>query len=218
MPNKKELPSYVNMEVHATELDRLSDTYRAIIQERVSKLTDSLDFAFETIDLARQVEGSPANFDNRYHVSYAPTCERPSLPLTITDYVQAAHANAVDKGWWQEDRSFAECLALCHSELSEALEDIRNGKRPDQEWYESKSPFNSQTSFIVMREDLSDTLKTEGVLNAQWKPCGVPSELADTVIRIFDMAGRWGIDLERAIREKMAYNATRPVRHGGKVL
>jgi NTP pyrophosphatase (non-canonical NTP hydrolase) len=34
-------------------------------------------------------------------------------------------------------------------------------------------------------------------------------ELADTLIRIFDYAGAFGIDLEGAYREKMDYNAVR---------
>lgn len=34
-------------------------------------------------------------------------------------------------------------------------------------------------------------------------------ELADAVIRIFDLAGAYGMDLGGAIAEKMAYNATR---------
>jgi len=41
-------------------------------------------------------------------------------------------------------------------------------------------------------------------------------ELADTIIRILDLAGRSGFDIEGALREKMAYNETRPYRHGGK--
>jgi NTP pyrophosphatase (non-canonical NTP hydrolase) len=35
-------------------------------------------------------------------------------------------------------------------------------------------------------------------------------ELADAVIRIFDLAGAYGMDLGGAIAEKMAYNAQRP--------
>lgn len=35
-------------------------------------------------------------------------------------------------------------------------------------------------------------------------------ELADTVIRIADLAGALGLDLGGAIAEKLAYNATRP--------
>jgi len=42
-------------------------------------------------------------------------------------------------------------------------------------------------------------------------------ELADAVIRILDYAGGAGIDLEAALRAKMAYNETRPYRHGGKL-
>lgn len=34
-------------------------------------------------------------------------------------------------------------------------------------------------------------------------------ELADALIRIFDYAGGFGLDLEGAYREKMAYNAVR---------
>jgi len=50
------------------------------------------------------------------------------------------------------------------------------------------------------------------------KPEGVPSELADIVIRALDAAGAWGIDLEAIIDEKLAYNITRGHRHGGKAV
>jgi hypothetical protein len=36
------------------------------------------------------------------------------------------------------------------------------------------------------------------------------------VIRIFDACGRYGIDLEQAIRAKMEYNKNRPYKHGKK--
>lgn len=41
-------------------------------------------------------------------------------------------------------------------------------------------------------------------------------ELADAVIRIFQMAGEYGFDLGAALTAKMAFNEGRPVRHGGK--
>lgn len=49
------------------------------------------------------------------------------------------------------------------------------------------------------------------------KPEGLPSELADAVIRLGDYAGAMGIDLEAAVIEKAAYNKRRPQRHGGKL-
>lgn len=104
----------------------------------------------------------------------------------INKLVKEAHENAVKKGWWDEDKSFGELIALCHSELSEALEDYRNNNQMTEIWFEGD------------------------------KPCGIPTELADTVIRIFDICGQYDIDLEAAIIQKMNYNKTRLVKHGGK--
>lgn len=39
-------------------------------------------------------------------------------------------------------------------------------------------------------------------------------ELADTAIRLFDMCGGLGIDLEKQIEWKMSFNQTREKKHG----
>ena len=56
------------------------------------------------------------------------------------------------------------------------------------------------------------------------KPCDkmaeltcLEEELADVLIRCFDMAGALNVDLDAAVAEKMRYNSTRSYRHGGKV-
>ena len=41
-------------------------------------------------------------------------------------------------------------------------------------------------------------------------------EIADAAIRIFDLAGGLGIDLDFHIQQKLAYNKTRPFKHGKK--
>ncbi|OQB69703.1 MAG: hypothetical protein BWX92_03842 [Deltaproteobacteria bacterium ADurb.Bin135] len=41
-------------------------------------------------------------------------------------------------------------------------------------------------------------------------------ELADVLIRIFDMSGHLGIDLEGALLAKIEVNSHRPYRHGNK--
>lgn len=118
--------------------------------------------------------------------------------MTINEMLEQAHSNSRAKGWWEEqmgaeelraDRVIAtipEKLALIHSEVSEALEAYRGG-------------------FLGCIVD-ADSLKPEGFA----------SELADVLIRCGDLAGALGIDLEAAVKQKMAYNATRPHRHGGK--
>lgn len=42
-------------------------------------------------------------------------------------------------------------------------------------------------------------------------------EIADTLIRLFDLAGSLGVDLDRAVELKMRANALRKPMHGGKL-
>jgi len=44
----------------------------------------------------------------------------------INDFIKECHAIAKVKGWWDEQRNAGELIALMHSELSEALEAMRN--------------------------------------------------------------------------------------------
>ena len=77
-------------------------------------------------------------------------------------------------------------LMLIVTEISEAMEEYRTGRNSSETYY------------------------TFG------KPMGLPSELADAIIRIGDLAGILEIDLESIVQEKMKYNATRTHMHGGK--
>ena len=46
--------------------------------------------------------------------------------MTINKWIQACYDTAKEKGWWDFERSDGELIALMHSELSEALEAMRN--------------------------------------------------------------------------------------------
>ena len=45
----------------------------------------------------------------------------------------------------------------------------------------------------------------------------VVEELADILIRVFDLCGSRGWDLENAVSRKLQFNKTRAYRHGGKL-
>lgn len=127
-------------------------------------------------------------------------------PLGIRGLCAEANKTATEKGWWSHPRSFGDQIALMHSELSEALEVWRvKGFDPSGFlWFEKE--VEGGTFF-------SATQNRDGTL----KPEGIAAEFADVLIRIFDTCGQYGIDLERALQEKMAYNKTRSFRHGGKL-
>ena len=46
--------------------------------------------------------------------------------MSIKDYIKKCHKTAKEKGWWDSERNEGEIIALMHSELSEALEAMRN--------------------------------------------------------------------------------------------
>ena len=47
--------------------------------------------------------------------------------MDINEYVKECHKTAREKGWWEDkdSRSDGELIALMHSELSEALQELR---------------------------------------------------------------------------------------------
>lgn len=50
---------------------------------------------------------------------------------SINDFIKICYATAKAKGWWDKERSEGELIALMHSELSEALEAMRNNLGKD---------------------------------------------------------------------------------------
>ncbi len=136
--------------------------------------------------------------------------------VTLTDWVGECGRRALSAGWhdtWmRHERNLAplnrltdakkieqlEQVAVEHAvvktalvitELSEAIEELREG------------------------HGLGEVYEGEG-----GKPKGYPVELADAVIRLFDLAYMLDLDLEKLIEDKLRYNETRGERHGGKTV
>lgn len=108
--------------------------------------------------------------------------------MNLNDLRDECHEIAVDKGWYDGgDRNVGEALMLIVTEVAEAMEEVRVGRMG------------------TYRDAYSG------------KPEGFEIEIADILIRIFDLAGFKNIDLDEAVRQKIAFNRTRPVRHGGKL-
>jgi hypothetical protein len=112
--------------------------------------------------------------------------------------------NSVEHGWWagRPARSFGDIIALIHSEASEALEEYRAGHGFLEIYW--KFP-NGEIRSVPEDEE-----RNPG------NPEGIPIEFADIIIRVLDACAALGIDIDKAMAVKMAYNQTRPMLHGGK--
>jgi NTP pyrophosphatase (non-canonical NTP hydrolase) len=155
-------------------------------------------------------------------------------PMDVNEIAARSNETAHAHGWWDQPRSFGEIIALIHSEASEALEEWRNNRNPADRYY-TVAKYRPEVKtleehlhewanaldthgegFVIEEFGLPEEIAAELVVAGFLKPEGIPSELADIVIRVGDTAYECDIDLGEEILLKMAYNATRPYKHGGK--
>lgn len=127
--------------------------------------------------------------------------------IDFSKVMRICGADALKAGWWNDFPGSLEDvklgapitpeqhmwlstkLLLVVSEVSEAHDEIRNGKGIDEVYYTAPSA----------------------------KPEGFLTELADVVIRVMDLCANLDLPLEDMVHAKLEYNRTRGHKHGGKV-
>lgn len=113
--------------------------------------------------------------------------------LNVDEIARRCYRNARDKGFHTTGQTFGDKMMLAVSELAEALEEYRNGHATDEVYYVQDKQGND-------------------------KPEGIPIEIADCIIRLFDNCEFYNIDIVHALNLKMTYNEGREHLHGGKIL
>ena len=110
--------------------------------------------------------------------------------MNIRSLQREAHAIAREKGWYDQNWTFGDFIALVHSELSKALEEYRRGCRvicgtqpPEGEPQPPNVPLD-RTFDLLFDHD---------------KPVGVAAKLAGVVIRAADTVEHYGHDLSKLL-------------------
>ena len=130
------------------------------------------------------------------------------LATGLNNAATQIHTATRNKGFWDSERETGTLLMLCVSELAEALEADRKDRFANLSRFDEmmervqdykRDDFRMDKEALYFQENIKDTFE---------------DELADTVIRILDLCGARGIDLERHIDLKLKYNLTRERMHG----
>lgn len=117
------------------------------------------------------------------------TDNKQKLVELLSDFQAMTHQTAKDKGWYDPE------LGEVKSFLAE-LALVHSELSEAAEEYRKDSPYL--------------------YYSYGGKPEGIAAELADAIIRIFDIAQNRDIPVIEALLRKAEYNKTRPKRHGGK--
>ena len=94
----------------------------------------------------------------------------------LNELAKDVHQNAKEKGFWN-DVDYFRFLSLIISEISESVEARRENKYANYEMYEKIDASFKEAFELYIKDTFQD-------------------EIADAYIRILDMCGHWGINLE----------------------
>jgi len=99
----------------------------------------------------------------------------------LNKLAKEVHENAVKNGFWDDNPSTKHCLMMVVTELSEAVEADRKGKRCNIKWLEETK---QEDDFLNFEDYFTGCIKDT-----------VEDELADAYTRLLDLAGKEEVDL-----------------------
>jgi len=116
--------------------------------------------------------------------------------LEIKNLVEQVHETMCEKGFWDDE----------HGILNKIL---KNPEFTDSEYQAVQKAFMSQRLMLTVSElsEALEALRDDDTDN-------FAEELADTVIRVSDISGGYGWNLDGYVFEKMAKNKRRARKHG----
>lgn len=119
--------------------------------------------------------------------------------MSLNKLAQEIFKINAEKGFHDKEINVGESLMLVVSELGEAVEAHRKDKFANFFLYVNN--LNEENKFDKFELSIKDTFE---------------DEMADALIRILHMCARLDIDIEKHVQLKLAYNKTRPYKHGKK--
>ena len=98
-----------------------------------------------------------------------------------------AHKAAVEHGFWDMNHSNEHCMMLVITEIAEMVQADRSGRNADLQMYKCTNMSDSQGWHNVINPELFRRHVKDSV----------EDEMADVVIRLYDMAGNIGMDFNK---------------------
>lgn len=159
---------------------------RFICRWDLSRFTYGHETAKELLRIAQETQKLPDNIPDGFVMEEWGEAWISSTLQQLADRINEINE---EKGWNEDlgSRTEGDWAALAHSEISEAFEAHREGQ--ELFWIDEKNGN---------------------------KPEGAAVEYVDTIIRILHWFKAKGINPDEVMELKLAYNKTRPYRHGGK--